>query len=112
MAYRMTVRHGPKVTRESFEDLDEAIDAMRESARAIRAAGGLDPVKSLRSFEPGELVAGRIEISTGSFLRRGLDAGVDVMGDGRLIPYKGGVKRLELDGEGDAGFESVKEALR
>src|SRR5689334_20776938 len=112
MAYRMTVRQGPKVTRETFDDLDEAVDAMRSRAEEIRAAGGLGPVKSLRSFEPGELVAGRIEISTGSLLRRGLDAGVDVMGDGRFIPYKGGVKRLELDGEGDAGFESIKDALR
>jgi hypothetical protein len=108
----MTVRHGPKVTRESFDDLDEAVDSMRARAEAIRSAGELRPVKSLRAFEPQDLVAGRVEISTGSFLRRGRDAGVDVMGDGRFVPYKGGVKRLELDAEGEASFESIKEVLR
>lgn len=106
--YRLTVRHGPKVRRESFAALDEALEAMREAAQAIRGAGALEDVKMLREFEAGGRVAGRVELSTGGFLR-GRDAGVDVMGDGRLVPYAGGMRRRELDG-GDP-FEAIRAEL-
>ncbi len=56
-------------------------------------------------------MAGRVEISTGGFLRRGDDAGVDVMGDGALVPFRGGMQRepLELGDEGP--WETVRRAL-
>jgi hypothetical protein len=50
----------------------------------------------LREFGPGERVAARLELSTGGFLR-GRNAGVDVMGDGSVVAYEGGIDRRELE---------------
>ena len=70
------------------------------------------PARTLvRDFEPADLVAGRVEISTGGMLRRGVTAGVDVMGDGRYVAFRGGIGREELDhGEGSP-FAAVRRAL-
>jgi hypothetical protein len=65
----------------------------------------------VRDFEPADLVAGRVEISTGGMLRRGVTAGIDVMGDGRYVAYRGGIGREELDhGEGSP-FAAVRRAF-
>ncbi len=105
------MRHGPEVTREQFDTLEGAVDALRERAEAIRAEGPLEGVVSLRDFEPAEQVHARLEISSGGLLR-GRDAGVDVMGDGSLVPYRGGMRRSHLDpGDGQTAFDAVGEAL-
>jgi hypothetical protein len=82
--------------------------SLRARAEQIRAAGPLDPVKAIREYGPQQRVAGRVELSTGGFLR-GRDAGVDVMGDGSLVPYSGGFSKRRLDA--DRPFDAVKEAL-
>ena len=111
MTYKLTVRKGPVVTREKFSDLNEALAAMERRAKDIRAEGPLKARKVFREYEPSAQVAGRVEISTGSFLRSGRDAGIDVMGDGTLVPYKGGFRRSELDPGPDGPFEVVRGAL-
>jgi hypothetical protein len=108
-AWTLTVRHGPKVERERFASLDEAIAGMRARAEAIRADGRLDSVKAFREYGPGQRVAGRVELSTGGWLR-GRDAGVDVMGDGTLVPYAGGLSKRKLDP--GSPFDAVLEELR
>ena len=65
----------------------------------------------IRDFQPGDLVAGRVAISTGGLLRRGATAGVDVMGDGRYVPFAGGVSREELDHGERSPFAVVRGAL-
>jgi hypothetical protein len=111
-AYRLTVRHGPKVERETFDGLDEAIAAMERCAEEVRRAGPLREVKALRDYEPGEQVHARLELSTGGVLR-GREAGVDVMGDGALVPYVGVVRKRRLEpGDGETAFEAVRGALR
>ena len=50
----------------------------------------------LRDFEPADQVAARLEIS-GKGLLRAPTAGVDVMGDGSLVPFSGSVRREELE---------------
>lgn len=111
MAYRLTVRHGPRVSRERFESLDEALEALEARAREIRSQGRLPDRKMIRDYPAEQQVAGRLEISTGSLWRRGREAGLDVMGDGRLVPYVGGLRRRELD-PGDGGpLAALREAL-
>lgn len=110
-AYRLTVRQGPRVTREKFEDLDAAIAAMEARAKEIRSAGPLRPRKMLRDFEPEAQVAGRVELSTGGLLRRRADAGVDVMGDGTFVAFSGGVRRVELDPGQDGPFAAIRREL-
>ncbi|MDQ3729318.1 MAG: hypothetical protein M3355_06975 [Actinomycetota bacterium] len=111
MTYKLTVRQGPRVTREKFSDLNEAIAAMERRAKDIRAAGPLEARKVFREYEPSAQVAGRVEISTGGVLKSGRDAGIDVMGDGTLVPYRGGFRRSELDPGHDGPFEAVRRAL-
>jgi hypothetical protein len=111
-AYRLTVRHGPKVERQTFESLDEAIAAMERRAEEIRGEGPLASVKALRDYEPGERVHARLELSTGGVLR-GREAGIDVMGDGVLVPYAGVVRKRRLEPEdGETAFEAVHGELR
>lgn len=110
--FKLTIRHGPKVTREKYPSLEEAVSSMRQVAERIRTEGGLPEISAFRSYEPGARVEARLEISTGGPLR-GRDAGIDVMGDGGVVPFRGGVTRrpLEPDDGADA-FEAVEEALR
>jgi hypothetical protein len=109
--YRLTIRHGSRVRKESFEDLDEAIEAMEERSREIRGEGPLPEISALRDFQPGQRVHARLELSTGGL--RGREAGVDVMGDGALVPYRGVVRRRKLDApDGGSAFDAVREALR
>jgi hypothetical protein len=107
----LTVRHGPDVARESYDELDAAIAALRRRAEAVRAEGPLEKVLSLRDFEPAAQVHARLEISTGGLLRR-RDAGIDVMGDGTLVPFAGGVRRRPLElSDGENPYEAVGAAL-
>ena len=73
------------MTREKHESLDAAIAALREHTERIRAEGDLPEVSMIRTYEPGDQVKARLEISTGGVLRS-RDAGIDVMGDGAPGP--------------------------
>ena len=84
---------------------------MRRWAEEIRDEGGLEQVSMLRTFEPGDRVAGRIEISTGGWLR-GADAGVDVMGDGTVVAFSGGMTRSPLEpGHNEDAYDAVRRAI-
>ena len=84
---------------------------MRERARAIHAQGGLAPAQGFKEYDPGDLVKARLQLSTGGWLR-GREAGVDVMGDGALVPYAGAYGRHRLEpASGDDAFETVRSAL-
>ena len=109
--FKLTVRQGPSVAREKFENLDDAIAAMERRVKDIRSSGPLEAKKVFREYEPGARVAGRVAISTGGLLRAGQEAGIDVMGDGTLIAYEGGVRRDELDPGQDGPFDAVRTAL-
>ena len=107
----MTIRHGSDVERERFEDLDEAIAAMRRRAEEVRAEGPLDDLSMIRDYSHDVRVAARLELSGSGGIRRP-EAGLDVMGDGRLVPYRGAIFRRELDPtDGAAPYEAIREAL-
>jgi hypothetical protein len=107
----LTVRDGPRVERERFDAIDDAIAAMREQVEAIRAQGDLAPVQGFREYEPSERVRARLQLSSGGWLR-GREAGVDVMGDGGLVPHTGGIRRHVLEPrDGDSPFDAVRDAL-
>jgi hypothetical protein len=110
-AWKLTVRNGSDVSHESFGDLDEAVAAMRRRALDIRAGGPAKPVSALRDFAPGDQVQARLQLSGGGLLRKPV-AGVDVRGDGTFVPYRGGVRREELDPtQHDTPFDLVRETL-
>jgi hypothetical protein len=109
--WKLTVRHGSEVSHASFEQLDQAVDAMRERALAIRAEGPVSPVSSLRDFGPQQQVHARLQLTGPGLLRKPV-AGVDVRGDGTFMPYRGGLRREELDPSGhETPFDLVRETL-
>jgi hypothetical protein len=111
VAVTLTLRHGASVARERFETVEAAIEAARERVREVRSGGGLGTAKGFRDYEPGERVQARIELSAGGPLR-GRNAGLDVMGDGTLVPYAGAIfkRRLETGGSGDE-FDALLQAM-
>ncbi len=110
-AWKLTVRHGSEVTHASFEELGEAVDAMRERALAIRAEGPVKGVSALRDFGPEQQVHARLQLSGGRLCRKAV-AGVDVRGDGTFMPFSGGVAREELDpSRHDTPFDVVRKTL-
>jgi hypothetical protein len=109
--WKLTVRHGSEVEHQEFDDLGEAVAAMRERALAIRAEGPATPIRSLRDYEPRDQVHARLQLTGPGLLRRPV-AGVDVRGDGTFVPYSGGVGRRPLDPtDHDTPFDAVRETL-
>jgi hypothetical protein len=111
VSWKLTVRHGSDVEHESFQDLGDAVAAMRERALAIRAEGPLESVSMLRRFEPAAQVYARLQIAGKGWLRKPA-AGVDVRGDGTFMPFRGGMRREELDPTGyPTPFDAVRKTL-
>ncbi len=50
--WKLTVRHGSDVEHAGFDDLDEAVAAMRERALAIRAEGPPKPPRCSATTSP------------------------------------------------------------
>jgi hypothetical protein len=110
-SWKLTVRHGSEVEHEEFDDLVEAMTAMRERALAIRAEGPAKPVSSLRDFGPEQQVHARLQLSGRGLVHKPV-AGVDVRGDGTFMPFRGGMRREELDPSGhETPFDLVRETL-
>ncbi|HEX6228609.1 MAG TPA: hypothetical protein VFZ41_04000 [Solirubrobacterales bacterium] len=95
----------------SFDDLGEAVAEMRRRALDIRAGGPPGKVSMIREWGPADLVQARLQLSGRGFLRRSV-AGVDVRGDGTFMPFRGGIRREELDPtDYDTPFDLVRETL-
>ena len=90
------MRVGADVEHVGFDDLDAAVAAMRERALRIRAEAPPKTANVLRTYKPSHQVQARLELSGRGLLRKPV-AGVDVRGDGTFVPYRGGVRREELD---------------
>ncbi|HEY8081928.1 MAG TPA: hypothetical protein VIE64_00050 [Solirubrobacterales bacterium] len=110
-AWKLTVRHGSDVDSASFDDLAEAMAEMRRRALAIRAEGPVPTASMLREFKPEDQVHARLQL-TGRGLVRKPVAGIDVRGNGELVPFRGGIRREELDpSHHDTPFDIVRETL-
>jgi hypothetical protein len=109
--WKLTVRYGPEVEHSSYDDLAEAVAAMRERALAIRAGGPVKEAAMLRTFKPEDQVQARLQLTGKGLLRKPV-AGVDIRGDGSFVPYRGGFGREELDpSRHETPFDAVRETL-
>jgi hypothetical protein len=109
--WKLTVRHGSDVSHDGFDDLAEAVAAMRQRALEIRAGGPVKTASLLREFKPEDQVQARLQLQGRGLLRKPI-AGVDVRGDGEFVPYRGGVGREELDpSQHETPFDLVRETL-
>jgi hypothetical protein len=111
VAWKVTIRHGSEVERESFDALDGAIVEARSRADEVLREGRLGTVKLLREFTPDQRVHVRIELTGPGLLRR-RSGGIDVMGDGAVIAYTGAIRKEEIEAETlDQAFERLRAEL-
>ena len=109
--WKLTVRYGPEVQHQSFDDLGLAVQRMRERALEIRAEGPVKKASGFRDYEPRDQVHARLQLAGKGLLRKPV-AGVDVRGNGEFVPYRGAVRREELDPSGDeTPFDTVRKTL-
>jgi len=108
-SYRVTVRAGPKVARERYDDPNQALAAVErhglelERTAGSRAVGG----KLLRRFEPVQQVVGRVEVSGPS-----AQGGVDVRGDGSTEAFTGKLRRTLVEQRnGESAYAALRRVL-
>jgi hypothetical protein len=111
LRWKLTVRDGADVSHADFDDLDEAVAAMRARALEIRSQAPPKTASLLRTYTPGQQVQARLQLTGKGWLRKPV-AGIDVRGDGAFVPFRGGLRREELDPSGHGTpFDAVRETL-
>jgi hypothetical protein len=111
VAYSLTIRQGPSVTRERFGELAEALRAMEEHGRELQKEADARPVggKLLRRYQAVQQVVARLELSGPKRLR----AGVDVRGDGSSEAFTGRVRRrLVEQRRGESPYDALRRTLK
>lgn len=110
MAWRVTIRIGPKVTKHAAGSVSEAVSVLE---RELTGAGARrDELRALtRTYAPQQQVAARGEVRTGPPWAR-VHGGVDVRGDGSMEAYTGRVTRQLVEPQdGESPFAALLRAL-
>jgi hypothetical protein len=109
MAHRVVVRSGPRVERLDAASLDAALALIEDRARALAHSSRRAPVDlRIRTFEPVQQVAHRLELRG----ERGLRAGVDVRGDGSVEAWTGRLRRQVLaQAPGEDAYAALRRTL-
>lgn len=94
MAYKVTIRVGPKITRSRHESLEAALDTLEIELTTLGPAARRQTQRALtREYEPAAQVAARGELSGPSPINPRVRVGADVRGDGSIQVYRGKVRR-------------------
>jgi hypothetical protein len=109
----LSVRTGPKVTRERFDTLDAALEGLQAAAVTIAHTAHREPIDlKVRRFEPEAQVAARVEVAGPGRLLPATRGGVDVRGDGSVEAYVGGVRRRVVQRRGgESPYAALRRAL-
>jgi hypothetical protein len=111
--YRLVVRDGPRVARERFASLEEALDALqaavlRHGARPSRATIDL----KTRQIAPDAQIVARAELTGPGRWRPRVRAGVDVRGDGSAEAWTGRASRQAVEREdGESAVTALRRVL-
>ena len=108
--YTVTVRSGPRVDKERFQSIEQALAHLEQRGRELQRTSTSDAVDvpAMRRFEPVQQVAARIELSG----PKGLSAGIDVRGDGSTEGWTGRLRRRLLEQKrGEDVYEALKRAV-
>jgi hypothetical protein len=109
--YTVTVRRGPKVKRERYDDLGAALAAMERAGIDAERHAGQHVVGGtlMRKIEPVQQVVARIELKGPVRLR----AGIDVRGDGSTEAFTGKLRReLIRQRRGETSYRALARLLR
>jgi hypothetical protein len=113
MPYTVTIRVGPRVTRERVPTLADAVDVLELRLTTLGPAARRRPVRAFaREYEPVAQVAARGEIAGPSRLNPRVRAGADVRGDGSVEAYRGKLNRelVQLE-SGEDAFDGLRRVL-
>lgn len=99
--------------RASFEDLDQALEALEARARELADSAPRAAFDArFRRFDPEQQVIARLELSGPERLVASVRAGVDVRGDGSVEAYRGRVRRSVLpQGSGESAYAALRQAI-
>ncbi|MEA2427405.1 MAG: hypothetical protein QOF37_1033 [Thermoleophilaceae bacterium] len=107
--YRLRIREGPRVDRESFADRAAALAALESRGRELESSADAKPVSTLlgRDYEPVQQVLARLELRG-----PGVRAGVDVRGDGSSEAFTGSVRRrVVAQRAGESPYDALRREL-
>jgi hypothetical protein len=112
--WTLTVRERGRVSRQRFDELEEALDALDVRVAEAERAPARAPVDlRVRQFAPEAQIAVRAEVSGPGRLLPAVRAGVDVRGDGSTLAWRGRVRREPIEAPaGAAAGEALRQALR
>jgi hypothetical protein len=113
LPWKLTVRAGPRVERQRFDDLEAALDAVETRGRELARGAPRDAVDvRYKRFEPIQQVAARIELAGPERLVPSVRGGVDIRGDGSTEAYVGRVRRqLVEQRKGETAYRALRRAL-
>jgi hypothetical protein len=115
MSFKVTIRVGPRVTRERVPTLADAVDLLALRLRELGPEARRSTKRAFRrAYEPIAQVAARGEISgpgAGRLAPR-VQAGADVRGDGSIEAYRGRINRELVALEpGEDAFDGLRRVL-
>ena len=109
--YTVTIRNGPRVERERFASLEEALGRLRDRMENLSPVRRRTVDVKVQQFEPQAQVAVRGEVSGPGLFSR-VTGGVDVRGDGSAEAYTGRVtRRLVEQRAGETPYDALRRAL-
>jgi hypothetical protein len=113
VAWKLTIRTGPRVERERFHGLDDVLDAVEARGRELADSASREPVDvKFKRFAPIQQVVARLEFSGPERLIPSVTAGVDVRGDGSIEAYTGRLKRRVVDQRnGESPYGALRREL-
>jgi len=113
MAYTITIRVGPRVTRERVPSLADAVDVLELRLTRLGPEARRPRARALaREYDPIALVAARGELSGPGRLNPRVQAGADIRGDGSIEVYRGKVRRELVAVEaGEGAFDALRRVL-
>jgi hypothetical protein len=113
MPWKLTVRTGPKVRKDRFETLPDALDALERRAKeASDAAPNRTVDVKIKQFEPVKQVIARLELAGPERFVPNVRAGVDVRGDGSTEAYFGQVRRTVIEQRrGENAYKALRRAI-
>ena len=112
MAFRVLVRHGPRVERGACETLEQALDLIERRCGELGAAPRSAVTIYRRTYEPIQQVAVRAEVSGPQRVRPTHRGGIDVRGDGSAEAWTGRMRRALVAQEpGESAYDALRRAL-
>lgn len=112
-SYRLLVRAGPRVRRQRFGSLEQALDALEQRVADLAQDSRREAIDlRVRRFEPIAQVVARAELSGPQRVFPRVRAGVDVRGDGSAEAWTGRASRQVLAQEdGESAVAALRRAL-